>query len=153
MSRGFTYYLYPGPGFYSVAIFTAIGDNFTAMFTYYYKAAVINPTSDPLLTTLGGDLDCSRLLTYYSWILSSLTSVCFLVVLRVLVIAILCLSMHPWSRYISFFSECLYKLRHGDKARKKIPEKNFFGVFFWIREPTHSLTPAIPRHRGIPPLN
>lgn len=66
MSRGFTYYLNPGPGFYSVAIFTAIGDNFTAMFTYYYKAAVINPTSDPLLTTLGGDLDCSRLLTYYS---------------------------------------------------------------------------------------
>jgi hypothetical protein len=50
MSWGFTYYLYPGPGFYSVAIFTAIGDNFTAMFTYYLKAAVINPTSDPLLT-------------------------------------------------------------------------------------------------------
>jgi len=46
-------YLLPwiqNPSFIAAALCVTIGDNLTAMFTYYLKAAVTNPTSDPLLT-------------------------------------------------------------------------------------------------------
>jgi len=46
----------PEPEFYSVALCAAIGDNLTAIVACYLKAAVTNPTSDPLPITLGGDL-------------------------------------------------------------------------------------------------
>jgi hypothetical protein len=45
----------PEPEFYSVALCAAIGDNLTAIVACYLKAAVTNPTSDPLPITLGGD--------------------------------------------------------------------------------------------------
>jgi len=54
----------PEPEFYSVALSTAIGDNLTAIVTCYLKAAVTNPTSDPLLLSLGGDQS-------YDWLLTS----------------------------------------------------------------------------------
>ena len=53
----------PEPEFYSVALSTAIGDNLTAIVTCYLKAAAPNPTSDPLLLSLGGDQSFDWLLT------------------------------------------------------------------------------------------
>ena len=53
----------PEPELYSVALCTAIGDNLTAIVACYLKAAVTNPTSDPLLLSLRGDQSFDWLLT------------------------------------------------------------------------------------------